>query len=180
LPTQEEIDAAVKAYEEALGGGASEASEATGTETTGVEATGTETTGTETTEPTETQTAETGSDLPSLLAAASPENGEKLSKQCATCHNFKKGTAHKVGPNLWGVVGGPAAHAADYSYSGAMKDAAAAGWTWTFDTLNAYLENPREAIPGNKMTFAGMSKAEDRADLIAWLRLQSDSPVPLP
>lgn len=172
LPTQEEIDAAVKAYEEALGGGASEATEASAT---------TETTGeTATTEATGTQTAETGGDLPSLLAAASPENGEKLAKQCATCHSFDKGGPNKVGPNLWGVVGGPAAHLDGYNYSGAMKDAAAAGWTWTFDNLDAYLENPKTAMPGNKMTYAGMKKAEDRADLIAWLRLQADSPVPLP
>lgn len=112
-----------------------------------------------------------------LLAAADVANGKKLSGRCAACHTFEKGGAARVGPNLWGVIGGKTAHADGFAYSSAM---AGMNSTWDFEKLNAFLANPKGVVPGTKMTFAGIAKAEDRAALIAWLNQQSDSPLPLP
>src|SRR6185437_107299 len=81
------------------------------------------------------------------------------------------------GPNLWGVVGGPHAHKGDYSYSEAMKNAKG---DWDYESLNKFIEKPTAAVPGTKMGFAGLKKAQDRADVIAWLRQQADSPIPPP
>jgi len=114
-----------------------------------------------------------GTVLPTADAAA----GEKIHQRCLQCHDFTKGGPNKIGPNLWGVVGNKRAHEPTFSYSGAMQTA---GGTWGYDELDAFLTNPRAAIPGTKMTFAGLSKQTDRINLIAWLRQQSDSPLAIP
>jgi cytochrome c len=114
-----------------------------------------------------------GTVLPTADAAA----GEKIHQRCLQCHDFTKGGPNKIGPNLWGVVGNKRAHEPSFSYSGAMQSA---GGTWGYDELDAFLTNPRAAIPGTKMTFAGLSKQQDRINLIAWLRQQSDSPLAIP
>ncbi len=67
---------------------------------------------------------------------------------------------------------------AGYSFSDAMK--ARADKAWTFEELDNFLAGPRSYVPGTKMTFVGLPNPTDRADLIAWLRQQADSPVPLP
>ena len=82
-----------------------------------------------------------------------------------------------VGPNLWGVVNRPRASEPGYNYSAAMK---AKGGEWTFDELNKFLMNPGGAIPGTAMTFAGISRAQERADVIDYLHTLADNPVPLP
>jgi len=102
-----------------------------------------------------------------LMASADVAHGEKLSKVCASCHSFDNGGANRIGPNLWKVVGGPHAHADGFAYSDAMK--AKHGETWTQDALNHFLWNPKKAVPGTKMVFAGFKKAEDRAAIIKWL-----------
>ncbi|MBM3558626.1 MAG: cytochrome c family protein [Alphaproteobacteria bacterium] len=112
-----------------------------------------------------------------LLASADVAAGKKLSSRCAACHSFEKGGATKIGPNLWGVVGGKTAHVDGFSYSSGMAGMAG---TWDFETLNAFLANPKGVVPGTKMTFAGITKAQDRAALLAWLNQQSDSPLALP
>lgn len=112
-----------------------------------------------------------------LLASANVQAGQAVAKACAACHTFEKGGANRVGPNLWGVVAGEKAHAQGFNYSQAMQ---AAPGTWTYEDLNKYLFDPKGAIPGNRMTFAGVKKTQDRANLIAWLRTQADSPAPLP
>lgn len=112
-----------------------------------------------------------------LLASANIEKGKELYKKCIQCHTDTKGGPNKVGPNQWGVVGDPIAHRTDYAYSEAMKKK---GGSWDYETLNAFLAHPKKFIPGTKMAFIGLSKPQDRADLIAYLRTMSDSPLPLP
>jgi len=118
-----------------------------------------------------------GESLVTLLAAADPAKGEKAFKQCSACHSQEAGGSHKIGPNLWGVVGALKAHHADFSYSGALADLG--GW-WTYGALDSYLANPKDYAPGNKMAFAGIKSAEKRAAMLAYLRTLSDDPVPLP
>ncbi|HZP69809.1 MAG TPA: cytochrome c family protein [Pseudolabrys sp.] len=115
--------------------------------------------------------------IETLLAKASVEKGQAVAKQCAACHTFEKGGPNRVGPNLWNVVGTPRGEGRGFNFSAAMK---AKGGTWTFDELNKFLANPRQYIPGTAMTFAGLSRPEQRADVIDYLRTLSDNPVPLP
>ena len=112
-----------------------------------------------------------------LLVTASAERGQMTARQCQTCHTLEKGAANGVGPNLYGVIGRPRASVPDFSYSDAMK---AKGGTWTIDELNKFLTNPQGYIPGTKMTFAGLPRGNQRADVIAYLNTLSDNPQPLP
>ena len=112
-----------------------------------------------------------------LLATASIENGEKIYKKCGACHNNEKGGKSKIGPNLWDIVNRSKANSEGFAYSNALVEF---GGTWNFEQLNNFLYKPKEYIQGTKMNFAGLKKAEDRADLILWLRHQSDNPVTLP
>jgi cytochrome c len=112
------------------------------------------------------------------LASASVEKGAEVFKKCGACHNAVKGGPAGIGPNLWGVVGGPHDHMPGFSYSDAMEKTASA--KWDFDALNAWLTSPKTYVPGTKMAFAGISKPEERADVIDYLNSQSDHPLPLP
>ncbi|MCB9987924.1 MAG: cytochrome c family protein [Rhodospirillales bacterium] len=114
--------------------------------------------------------------LTEMIAAADVERGKKLSKACAACHTFDKGGKNGVGPNQWGIIGRKKASVEGFKYSDAM---ASQEGTWTYEDLDTYLTKPKAMVPGTKMTYAGMKKAEDRAALIAWLREQADSPLPL-
>jgi cytochrome c len=111
------------------------------------------------------------------LASADPAQGATVFKKCAACHNADKGGANGLGPNLWGTMGKPHGHVAGFAYSDALKGVPG---NWDWDSMNAWLKSPKAYAPGTKMTFAGLSKPEDRAALIAWLNQQSDSPLPLP
>lgn len=121
--------------------------------------------------------AEAAQPIEVLLASASAEKGQASAKQCQACHTFEKGGPNRVGPNLWGVVGRPKASEAGFNYSAAMK---AKGGNWTFDELNHFIANPRGYIAGTNMTFAGLSRDSQRADVIEYLRKQADNPLPLP
>jgi cytochrome c len=116
--------------------------------------------------------------IETLLAKASVEKGQATAKQCQACHTFEKGGPNRVGPNLWNIVGsGRGEDRGGFNFSAAMKGK---GGTWSFDELNKFLTNPRGYIPGTAMTFAGLSRAEQRADVIDYLRTLADNPVPLP
>jgi cytochrome c len=112
-----------------------------------------------------------------LLANADMKRGENSAKKCQACHTFNKGGRNLVGPNLWGVVGRQRASEPGFNYSGAMK---AKGGNWTIEDLNQFITNPRGFIPGTNMTFAGIPRGSDRADVITYLNSLSDNPAPLP
>ena len=111
-----------------------------------------------------------------LLANADIDSGQKISKKCIACHGFDSGGANKVGPNLYNIVNKDQGKA-DYAYS---KTLASLSGKWTYEELNKFLYKPKLFYKGTKMNYAGLSKTKDRADLIAWLRTKSDSPVALP
>ena len=113
----------------------------------------------------------------SLLASASLENGEKIFKKCGACHNYKKGSKSKIGPNLWDLINRPKANVSGFAYSKSLSEY---GGKWTFEELNEFLYKPKEYINGTKMNFAGINNVRDRANLILWLRQKSDNPIPLP
>ena len=117
--------------------------------------------------------------LPNFAAAipmASVENGMMLAARCAACHDWTKGGPNKIGPNLYGIVGRMRAGGTGFDYSPALK---AKGGAWSYADLFAYLRQPAQFIPGNKMAFAGLPAAQDRLDLIAFFRMQADMPAPL-
>src|SRR5271169_3985028 len=99
-------------------------------------------------------------------AAGDAKAGAQVFGRCAICHSSAKGDGNKIGPNLFGVVGRKAGTAPNFSYSAAMKSA---GFVWTNDKLNAYIKSPPTVVPGNKMMFAGIPSAAQRADVVAYL-----------
>lgn len=113
-----------------------------------------------------------------LLAAADVANGEKVSKKCTACHTFDEGGANKIGPNLYDIVNRPIAGHDGFGYSDVL--AGMSGDTWSYEHLNAFLAKPKDFAPGTKMSFPGLRKVGDRADLVAWLRSLSGSPAALP
>lgn len=112
-----------------------------------------------------------------LLAKADPAKGEAIFAKCTSCHTINQGGANGIGPNLHGVVGEAIGQGVGgFAFSDALKSK---GGNWTFENLNDWLKSPKAFAPGTKMTFAGLSKAEDRANLIAWLNTQGSN-LPLP
>lgn len=112
-----------------------------------------------------------------FLAQADPAKGAQVFNKCAACHNATKGGPNQLGPNLWGVLGEPIGQGRGFAFSDAL---AKKGGTWNWDNLSQWLSSPRGFAPGTKMTFAGLSNPQERADLMAYLNQQSDSPQPLP
>lgn len=111
------------------------------------------------------------------LASADPQKGAQVFKKCGACHSDQKGGPNQIGPQLWGVVGRPVGSEAGFSYSDAIKQHSG---PWTFDELFQWLKSPKAYAPGTKMTFAGLSDPQDRANVIAYLNSESDHPETLP
>ena len=127
--------------------------------------------------------AEAGGEAPvavipiaTLLATADPAKGAEVFKKCASCHNVTPGGANGIGPALHGVLGKPHGVHPGFAYSDALK---AIPGNWDFEGMNAWLTKPSAYAKGTKMNFAGLSKGEDRANLIAYLNTQGSN-LPLP
>ena len=122
-----------------------------------------------------TATAPAKVETPTATPAApkpKTDRGALLYKKCQTCHTLGEGERHKVGPNLHGVMGAQAGQKEGFAYS---KTMAASDVAWTDENLDAYINNPREFMPGNRMTFVGIRKAEDRALLIEYLKRETSA-----
>ena len=108
------------------------------------------------------------------LALASIDAGAKLSKKCTACHSLKSGGGNRVGPSLWNIVDAPKAKVDGFSYS---KSLSSLGGSWTVQDLNLWLKSPKKYAPGNSMSFAGLRKIKDRANMVAFLNSISDEPL---
>ena len=115
--------------------------------------------------------------LGEMLRAGDVERGKKVAKKCAGCHTFEQGGAKRTGPNIWGIVNRAIAGNDGFRYSPALKKK---GGNWTFAELQCFLENPKKCVPGTKMSFRGVRKSGQLADLLVYLNNQSASPAALP
>ncbi len=106
----------------------------------------------------------------SALAEADAANGEKVFKKCKACHAVGDGAKNKVGPMLNGVAGAEIASVDGFKYSKAFLARKDEGLVWTDEELGAFLAAPKKHTKGTKMSFAGVKKPEDRADVIAYIK----------
>jgi cytochrome c len=110
--------------------------------------------------------------MPAMAADGNAEDGGKLFRsRCHGCHEVGPDAKNKSGPLLNGLIGRKAGTIQGFgNYSPANHKAGVDGWVWTEANLDEYLQDPKAAMPGNRMTFAGLRDAQDRADLIAYLK----------
>ena len=113
----------------------------------------------------------------SLMPMANVEKGKAQSAKCKGCHDLNASKKNKIGPPLWNILLAKRGVYDGFSYSKAMANM---GGKWDYEALNGFLAKPKRYLKGTKMAFAGIKKAKDRADLIAFLRTLSDAPKPLP
>lgn len=119
--------------------------------------------------------ADAGPSLATLLAAGDAAAGEKVFAKCSACHTIAQGGATGIGPNLYGVVGTAIGkHAPGFAYSSAL---AGHGGNWDYEALDAWLKSPRAFADGTKMSFAGLGKPEDRANIILYMRENGGGPA---
>ncbi len=131
----------------------------------------------ETTEAATTETAEAEAPAAEETAAPDPElvaAGEKVFRKCQACHMIGEGAKNRVGPHLNGIMGRTAGTLDGFRYSPAMVEAGEGGLVWNDETVQAYLEDPRGYIKGNRMSFAGLRKDEDLAAITAYLQAASE------
>ena len=116
-----------------------------------------------------------GPPFEALLAAADPAKGEAVFKKCTSCHTITPGGANGIGPNLHGIMGQPIGkHAAGFAYSDALSGH---GGDWSYENLDHWLKSPKAFAPGTKMSFAGLSKPEDRANIILFMMANGGGPA---
>jgi len=117
-----------------------------------------------------------GPSLAMLLASGDAAAGAKAAAgRCGTCHSFEQGGPSGTGPNLYGIYGSPVGgHSGSFAYSSALKDV---GGSWGYENMDEWLKSPRGFAPGTKMSFAGLGNAEDRADLLLYLRELGGGPA---
>ncbi len=120
--------------------------------------------------------AEADKPIAFYLATADVARGEQVFKKCAACHNAEPGGANALGPALYGVMGNPVAAHPGFAFSDALKSK---GGTWDWETMSQWLKSPKSFAPGTKMTFAGLGKPEDRANILAYMNAQGSN-LPLP
>lgn len=113
-----------------------------------------------------------------FLASADPAKGADVFKKCSACHNAEPGGANALGPNLHGIMGAPHASKPGFAYSAVLTEKKGTPWSW--EEMSAWLANPKKYAPGTKMTFAGLSSPEDRANVMAYMNSKSSAPIPLP
>jgi cytochrome c len=111
------------------------------------------------------------------LATADAAKGGDVFKKCQACHTVEQGQANGLGPNLYATLGKPHGHVPGFAYSDALKGVPGA---WDWKSMSEWLANPKKYAPGTKMTFAGLSNPQDRANVIAFLNSKSPAPLPLP
>lgn len=116
------------------------------------------------------ETADAGPDFATVMASADAAAGEKVFGKCKACH--KLDGADSTGPHLNGVVGRPVGSIGGFAYSDAMHAHAGEAPDWTPEALQEFLADPKGIVKGTKMSFAGLKKVEDRANLIAYLETQ--------
>jgi cytochrome c len=113
---------------------------------------------------------------PTNFAAGDPAKGAETFKKCASCHSINAGGANGIGPNLHGVMGKKHGAVAGFAYSANML---AKPGVWDFAAMDEWLKSPKKYVEGTKMSFAGLSKPEDRADVIVYINSQGSN-LPLP
>lgn len=101
-------------------------------------------------------------------------------RHCKACHQIGEGATHRIGPSLSNIFGRRAGAVPDFNYSKSITRMGNDGLTWTLQTLDAYVENPKALVSGTRMNYQGMADATERADLMAFLRDHSDQPANIP
>ena len=119
-------------------------------------------------------------DWGTILPTADLAAGEAAFARCKSCHTVAAGGANGIGPNLFGVVGGPVTHSAGFAYSEAMIAHKGEAPAWGLDELDQFLTAPGRYVPGTKMSFAGIRDTQTRVNLIAWLRSQGSGGMAIP
>ena len=118
--------------------------------------------------------------LANAEAGGDPKRGEELFRQCSGCHQIGEGAENRIGPQLNHIFDRAAGAVAGFRYSDGFSRAAAGGLTWDYDTLDAFIENPRSLVSKTRMSYRGLADAQDRDDLIAYLRIFSSNPRDIP
>lgn len=104
------------------------------------------------------------------LADGAPAKGKKVFRKCKACHTVGDKARNKIGPILNGIIDNEIASVEGFKYSKAFLAKKEEGFVWTVEVLDTYLAKPRKLIKGSKMSFAGLRKEKDRADVIAYLQ----------
>jgi cytochrome c len=125
-------------------------------------------------------TAATGQPLAAEEIGDPLRGAEVFKAQCSACHQIGDGAANRVGPRLTGLFGRRAASIEGFAYSKSMARMGSDGLTWTLETLDAYVANPKALVSGTRMNYKGLDDAQDRAALLAFIREWSDTPRDIP